>query len=114
MEIQKAISLDKKPARLAQLGELYARLGRRQEALQMIREMQRMSVQQYVNPAEIALVYSRLGQNDQAFAWLEKAGRAEGPNSLNLSDRGFDNLRSDPRFKIMEARLKPNQSCPAF
>ena len=108
-EIQKAISLDKKPARLAQLGELYARIGRGQGALEIISELERMSKQRYVPPNMVALIYSRLGQNQAAFAWLEKAKPGDEPK---ISEPGFDTLRSDPRFKLLEARLKPEQSCP--
>lgn len=111
VEIQKAILLDRKPARLAQLGELYARLGKRQEALEMIGELQQMSKQQYVAAGSIAIIYSRLGQNEAAIEWLEKAKPDDGPE---ISDPGFDPLRSDPRFKVLEERLKSDQSCPPF
>jgi tetratricopeptide (TPR) repeat protein len=108
-EIQKAISLDRKPDRLAHLGEIYARLGKRQEALEMVRDLQEMSRQRYVSPTNIALVYSRLGQNEAAIAWLEKAKPDDNPR---ISEPVFDALRSDPRFKLLEARLKPDQACP--
>jgi tetratricopeptide (TPR) repeat protein len=109
IEIQKAISLDKKPDRLAQLGEIYARLGKRQEALQMIGELEQMSKERYGSPTLIALVYARLHLNDAAIAWLEKAKPDDNPR---ISEPVFDTLRSDPRFKILEARLKPDQRCP--
>ncbi|MGE5733678.1 MAG: tetratricopeptide repeat protein, partial [Acidobacteriota bacterium] len=110
-EMQKAISLDKTAARLADLGEAYARWGKRQEALSTIRQLQRMSKQRYVAPNMIALIYSRLGEKRAAIAWLEKAKPEDDPK---ISDPGFDSLRSDPRFKTLEARLKPHQSCPVF
>jgi len=109
IEIQKAISLDRKPDRLAHLGELYARTGRRQEALEMIGELEQMSKERYGSPTLIALVYARLHLNDAAIAWLEKAKPDDDPK---ISEPVFDNLRSDPRFKILEARLKPDQRCP--
>src|SRR5262249_2367360 len=43
IELQKALSLDRKSDRLAQLGEVYARWGKRQEALDTIRQLQQMS-----------------------------------------------------------------------
>ena len=109
MEIRKAILLDRKPDRLAHLGELYARTGRRQEALEMIGELEQMSKERYGSPMLIALVYARLHLNDAAIAWLEKAKPDDNPR---ISEPVFDTLRSDPRFKILEARLKPEQPCP--
>jgi TolB-like protein/Flp pilus assembly protein TadD len=110
-ETQKAISLDKTPARLAQLGEVYARWGKRKEALETIRQLQQMSRQRHVPPTMAALIYSRLGDKKAAIAWLEKAQPEDDPK---ISDPGFESLRSEPRFKILEARLRPNSSCPAF
>src|SRR5581483_4494449 len=111
METQKAISLDNTAARVAQLGEVYARWGKRQEALSTIRQLQQMSKHSYVAPTLNALIYARLGEKAAAVAWLEKAKPEDDPK---ISDPGFDSLRSEPRFKILEARLRPNLSCPAF
>ena len=111
IELQKAISLDKTPARLAQLGEVYARWGKRKEALATIRQLQQMSRQRYVSPTMTALIYARLGQKKAAIAWLEKAKPEDDPK---ISDPGFEPLRSLPRFKVLEARLRLDQGCPAF
>jgi tetratricopeptide (TPR) repeat protein len=111
IESQKAISLDNTPARVAQLGEAYARWGKRQEALGTIDQLQQMSKQSYVPPNMIALIYARLGENKTAVDWLEKAKPEDDPK---ISDPGFENLRSDPRFSTLEARIRPNPSCPAF
>jgi hypothetical protein len=70
-----------------------------------------MSKQRYVAPNMTALIYSRLGEKRAAIAWLEKAKPEDDPK---ISDPGFDSLRSDPRFKTLEARLKPDQSCPVL
>jgi serine/threonine protein kinase/Tfp pilus assembly protein PilF len=111
IEMQKAVSLDNNAARLAQLGEVYARWGKRQEASAAIRHLQQMSRQRHVSPSTIALIYARLGEKKPALTWLEKAGPEDDPK---ITDPGFESLRSDPRFKILEARLRPDQSCPAF
>jgi eukaryotic-like serine/threonine-protein kinase len=110
-EMQKAISLDKNPARLAQLGEVYAQWGKRKEALGKIRQLKEMSKRQHVAPGLIALIYARLGERAAAFHWLEKAQPEDDPK---ISNPAFESLRSEPRFKILEARLRPNSSCPAF
>ena len=79
--------------------------------MEMIRQIQDLSSQSFVNPAMSAIVYAQLGEKEPAIALLEKAKPEDDPK---ISDPGFENLRSDPRFKTLEARLKPKLSCPAF
>jgi TolB-like protein/DNA-binding winged helix-turn-helix (wHTH) protein/Flp pilus assembly protein TadD len=110
-EFKKAIALDKTPMRLAKLGEVYARWGKRQEATQTIADLRAMSKQRYVPPNTLALIYSQMGQKEAAITWLAKSKPDDEPK---VSDPGFDSLRSDPQFKILEARLKPNDACPSF
>lgn len=111
IEIKKAIAVDKTPNRLGKLGDVYARWGKRQEALEVVLELKDMSKQRYVSPTLIARIYARLGEKDQALSLLEKARKED---KFEASDPGFDSLRSDPRFKIMEAGLRPDESCPSF
>jgi len=68
IEHQKALSLDRKPDRVAHLGEVYARWGKRQEALDTIRQLQKMSNQNDVSPTMIAQVYAQLGEKKPAMA----------------------------------------------
>jgi len=55
-----------------------------------------------------------------ALDWVRTRGRWIGRRERNqgtvrkYSDPGFEPLRSDPRFKVLEARLRPETSCPAF
>ncbi|HKZ79703.1 MAG TPA: hypothetical protein VJ124_15625 [Pyrinomonadaceae bacterium] len=62
--------------------------------------------QRYVSSASIALIYSALGDQDQTFAWLEKADRERDGNLARLKvDPRFDSLRSDPRFADLARRV---------
>jgi eukaryotic-like serine/threonine-protein kinase len=110
-EMRKALSLDNTPVRVAKLGEVFAQWGKRKEALEAIWQLKEMSRQQHVAPSLNALIYARLGEREAAFHWLEKAQPEDDPK---ISDPAFENLRAEPRFKILEARLRPNSSCPAF
>ena len=60
----------------------------------------------YVSPADLALYYARIDDKDTAFAWLEKAMEERSIlfNYL-VADARFDNLRSDPRFPKLLARV---------
>lgn len=54
----------------------------------------------------VADAYARLGDEEHAFEWLEKAF-AERENALTYLkiDTSFDKLRSDPRFKDLLRRI---------
>jgi eukaryotic-like serine/threonine-protein kinase len=98
--ISKAIALSEGNVRMkATLGYAYALAGKRGEAQQIVNELQAQSKQKYVSPYFIAVVYSGLGEKDQAFALLEKAYQERHPYLTLLKvEPVFDNLRSDPRY----------------
>lgn len=111
-EMERAISLDKGATDLRYLGEVYARWGKTDEALQQISQLKEMMKQGRSVSTDIALIYAQLGNKDAAFAWLANAtAEDDGPK---ISDPGFESIRSDPRFQQIEARLRPNPACPAF
>jgi hypothetical protein len=53
---------------------------------------------------EIAVIYTALGDKDQAMKWLEK-GYEERLNPSVLLRPGFDPLRSKPRFQDLLRRV---------
>ena len=106
--VQKALVIDDKPNRRGLLGSIYVRAGRTDEARRVIAELKEQAKQRYVSPTLIASLYALLGENDQAIAWLGKAHKDDSPSP---SDTDFDNLRSDPRFVAIQARLKPTSGC---
>jgi hypothetical protein len=59
-----------------------------------------------VSPYEVAGVYARLGNREQAFSWLEKAyaGRDSGIVALNV-EPVFQGLRADPRLQNLVKRI---------
>jgi hypothetical protein len=54
----------------------------------------------------LAVAYARLGDKDQALAWLEKAyaQHSNGLTSLKV-DPTYDLVRGDPRFKDLLRRV---------
>ena len=51
------------------------------------------------DPYEVASLYCRLGETNQALEWLQKAYKERSPRMEELKEEpAFDNLRSDPRF----------------
>ena len=87
------------------LGYAYAKAGQREEAQAILSELQK--AKQYVSPAELAILYVGLGQNDQAFQSLERAYEAHDVQLQYLNaDPHFDSLRSDPRFADLIRRMR--------
>ena len=91
---------------LAALGNARARLGDRREALRVLEQLRAISKERYVPSHHFADVYIGLGDNDQAFAWLEKAYEERSSYLTYLKvDPAFDPLRSDPRFADLVRRV---------
>jgi tetratricopeptide (TPR) repeat protein len=78
---------------------LYARAGRRDESLKLLRELNARSAREYVSPVSLARVYIGLGDREQALVWLRKAYGERSAYLVNIGVHpAYDPLRSDPRF----------------
>jgi TolB-like protein/Tfp pilus assembly protein PilF len=87
------------PHKLGHLGNAYARAGQVREARKILAELIGYVGKHEIGRYEIALVYSGLGDKDEAFAWLEQAYKTHSEGLTNLKiDPCLDPLRSDPRF----------------
>ena len=85
----------------AVLAYCYAVAGKRTEARRLLEELAHSATE-----FEIALIHVGLGDNDQAFAWLEKAYYKRDPFLLYLKvDPNLDSLRADSRFQSLLTRL---------
>jgi tetratricopeptide (TPR) repeat protein len=84
------------------LGVLYARAGRREDAMKVLGLLDRTT-----NPIGVADIYFALGDKDEGFKWLSKAidQRQGFARWLNVSPL-YDEVRPDPRFAQLVARLK--------
>jgi TolB-like protein/DNA-binding SARP family transcriptional activator len=88
------------------LARTLAALGRREEALRLVRELEREGERRYVSPASIAMVYVHLGDHDTAFLWLERAYRLRSAHLTSLRhQRVWDPVRNDPRFQAIVRRV---------
>ena len=91
---------------MAALGYTYAVAGMRDEALQVIEDLKRLSKQDYVSPFHIATVYAGLNEADLAFEWPEQAFRVRARSLawLNATEE-LESLHADPRFENLVARI---------
>jgi tetratricopeptide (TPR) repeat protein len=91
---------------MAARGFTYALMGKREDALAVLGEMQQLSSRRFVTAYGVALVYTGLGENDHAFVWLQKAfdERSHWLVWLRLDPR-WNSLRANPRFDLMVRRM---------
>jgi serine/threonine protein kinase/tetratricopeptide (TPR) repeat protein len=85
--------------------ECYAADGQTGIAAEKIRKLEEMSLERYVSPYQLALVYCYLGEKEKALANLEKAREIKEAwlNWMGV-EPAFDPIRDDPRFdNILES-----------
>jgi tetratricopeptide (TPR) repeat protein len=109
-EYQRAIELSgssaDNPTMSTMLAHCYAASGRRDQARDILNRLKEQSQRGYVSPCDIAEVHAALGEEDQAFEWLEKAYEARSASLRFLKvDQLMDSLRSDPRFADLLRRV---------
>jgi tetratricopeptide (TPR) repeat protein len=104
-EFEKALAISPGNTQaLWRLGYAYAVTGRRAEAQKVLVDL---SKKKYVPAFTTAIIYTGLGQKDEAFHWLEKSYEEHdaGPFSMVKVYPIFDPLRSDPRFADLLRRM---------
>ncbi|HTF70122.1 MAG TPA: tetratricopeptide repeat protein, partial [Edaphobacter sp.] len=98
--------LGDQPHALGHLGNLYARMGKSAEARAILPKLEERVAKDGLGRYEIALIYSGLGDKDQAFAWLEKSVTAHDKGITYLKiDPCLDPLRSDSRLRQLMQRV---------
>jgi tetratricopeptide (TPR) repeat protein len=91
---------------LSFLGFAYAAAGRRDEALETLRELDEHAKRTRVPPYHLAIIHAGLGEKDQAFGWLERAFEMHAVDLFTLKvEPMFDCLRSDQRFEDLLRRM---------
>jgi TolB-like protein len=84
----------------ALLAETCALAGRRDEAQEILQQLQQHANEQYVTPYMFARIYTALGNPDEAFRWLNTGYCERAPWMVLLKrDPRLDRLRADPRYE---------------
>ena len=105
--LEKAVALSKRsPGALGILIRAYAHAGRRSDALVLLNELKARQKAGYAPAAAMVNAYLGLGENEEAFAWLEQ-GYKEQSNMLQFVKVHpyFDPIRIDPRFADLVRRV---------
>jgi serine/threonine-protein kinase len=105
--LQKAVVLSGNGTEyLSYLAYAYEVSGNHEEALETVRELDKLSDRVYVSKLYLASVQAALGDKDEAFESLESAYKERDPALFYLKfDPKFDVLRSDPRFGMMLKKI---------
>ena len=105
--LEKAASLTNRSSGFIDLlAAAYARAGRRSDALRILAELKERKQRGDAQAASFVIVYLGLGENEQAFTWLEEAYK-EQSNKLQFVKTHplFDPLRGDLRFADLVHRV---------
>ena len=104
-ELRKGLERSSDAGVLTWLGHAYAVSGQRDEALKIIAQLKGRPKMDYAYA--LALIYTGLGEKDQAFTWLQKAFEAhEGAMAVIQAEPMLDDLRSDYRYIELLRRMK--------
>jgi TolB-like protein/DNA-binding winged helix-turn-helix (wHTH) protein/Flp pilus assembly protein TadD len=86
-------------------GYVLGRVGRRQEARQILDTLEALARKRFVPPYAMALVHAGLGERDLVFEWLDRAFDAHDIHLMYLTvDSKWDPYRNDRRFDALLAR----------
>ena len=106
-EYKKAVELDDDPFVLALLGQAYAKMGQRHEALKILAQLPQIGAHRYVPAYSYALLHMALGDKDKAIEYLERSYReGAGLDVIFLKvDPMLDPLQKEPRFQALVAKV---------
>jgi tetratricopeptide (TPR) repeat protein len=93
------------PILLYDTGLVYAAQGRRKEALEIVRELERLSATDASQAQWLAKIYATLGERERAFAWLDRGLGMGAVSGFYKDEPIWDSLRADPRFADMLRRM---------
>ncbi len=103
---QRALDLSDQRIGIGELGHIYGVMGRSEEALQMLRQLEEQAKTRYVSPIEFAIIYAGLGELDVAFEWIERGLQERDATLLGRLDTpGLAELRLHPRYLQLLRRL---------
>jgi TolB-like protein/Flp pilus assembly protein TadD len=100
----------KSPYGMGDLAYVYARAGRKAEAITILNRLLEFSKQGYAVAVQIATAYTALGDQNKAFEWLEKGYDEQNTQLGYLKiDPAWRPLQSDPRYAALLKKIRLDQ-----
>jgi len=107
---RRALAGDSNPWVKALLIRSLAKAGQRNEAVELLGDLQAEAAKRVVSSASLAIAYGSLGEKDKAFAFLDKEiAERNGRCPLFAVNPAFDDLRDDPRFAELIKRVEASK-----
>jgi len=89
------------------LAHVYARMGRRQDALDILERLLALRSERYISPYGIGSIWACLGERSTALDWLERAYEEHDQTLVLLKVHPrLDGLRDEPRYRELLRRMK--------
>ncbi len=109
LEIFENIYASNKSFGSAALGYTYAKMGRRKEAVKIVAELDRASVENYIPPQEKAIIFIGLKENEKALQYLEEAFAEKHQSLISLNvEPLFDGLHAEKKYVELLKRMNLN------
>jgi serine/threonine protein kinase/Tfp pilus assembly protein PilF len=111
MQYQKARTLAHNDlTMLGEIGRSYARAGKKDEAMKILKELQDHLKQGYSVSFAIANVYLGLGNREETFNWLEKSLQDDIDIYMDIRNSPiWDSIRTDQRFITLMKKIGPEK-----
>jgi Flp pilus assembly protein TadD len=105
-QFQRVLRLSGDSVDKAALGYALAQAGQRNEAEEVLRQLEELSTQRYVSPVDMAMIHIGLEDNERAIEDLERAYEEHADRMSWIKvNPVFDPLRSDLRFQSILQRM---------
>jgi tetratricopeptide (TPR) repeat protein len=103
---EKNTSLNWRPILDAWIGIAYMKMGRNENAEDLLRNLLKKSSSAYISPYSLSLMCFSLGNEERGFQWLEKAWQMRDSWLCEINvEPAFKNVRLNPQFVNILTRL---------
>jgi tetratricopeptide (TPR) repeat protein len=93
------------PFVLSWMAGSYQRWGMKEQARQVVRELENLAQRKYVSPFDLGMAYDATGDAERAIAYLEKAYKERSSGFAYFSKQKFRSVQSHPRFAALLSRV---------
>jgi tetratricopeptide (TPR) repeat protein len=94
------------PHGVAMLARVYGRIGRSDESLRLLQQLEELAKRRYVSPYDLGIVLLALGDEDGALTQLNEAYRQRSSGLIFLREARFKGLQRAPEFHSLVEKMR--------